>query len=168
MTQIHFFSSTVGELARLTISITRNFDSDNPFTVRFGNDTEWPLAVKDAARLAACGARIEGALDLAAQHNSPVRLEPFFQRQLGFGDGSAAKIEIGLDELNGQAAPYLEWNNKRAIDRSGRLLKALSTIGEATQTVRQAEASRRTQNLQVDLRNFRSPIGWDGRAPYDP
>ena len=163
MTHVTLFTSTIGDSpAKLTISITRNFDSSNAFVVRLGND-EWSLAAADAERLAAAGRRIEGALDWAAQHNEPVRLEPYFQRQLGFSDGSAAKIEIGLDEIDGQARAYLEWNSKRAIDASGRLLRALSVLGEATTTIRQASASSRVQELRINPETFRSPYGWNGQ-----
>jgi hypothetical protein len=163
MAHVSLFSTMIGDgLAKLTISILRIFESSDAFSITLGND-EWLLTVKDAERIAACGRRIEDALDWAAQHNEPVKLEAYYQRQLGFSDGSAAKIEIGLDELDGRAGAYLEWSNRRAIDGSGRLLKALSVIAEATATIRQAEASRRTQDLQVDLQNYRSPIGWNGR-----
>ena len=53
----------------------------------------------------------------------------------------------------------------RELESTGRLLKALSVLGEATATIRQV--SRRTQDLQVDLRSFRSPLAWDGRAPWE-
>jgi hypothetical protein len=163
MTVITLFSAIIGVgQARLSIAITRNFASDNnAFTVRLGAD-EWSMSTADAERLSACGRRLEGALDWAAQHNSPMKLEPYFQRQLGFSDGSASKFEIGLDELGGTAVPYLEWNNKRAIDGSGRLLKVLSIIGEATTTIRQAAASR-VQDLRINPETFQSPCGWDGR-----
>jgi hypothetical protein len=168
MTKITLFSATIGDgPARLTISITRNFESPDAFIITLGRD-EWPLTVKDAERLVASGRRIEGALDWAAQHNEPVKLEPYYQRQLGFSDGSAAKIEIGLDEINGQACAYLEWSNKRAIDGSGRLLKMLQVLGESTQTIRQTAASRHTQDIRINPETFRSPYGWDGRTPYDP
>jgi hypothetical protein len=131
-----------------------------------GSDS-WSLSTQDAERLSAAGRRIEGRLDYASQHGEAVKLEPHYQRQLVFGDGSAAKIEIGLDELNGRACAYLEWNGKRAIDASGRLLKALSIIGETTTTIRQAASSRRTQDIRIDLRNYRSPHAWDGKAPWE-
>jgi hypothetical protein len=101
-------------------------------------------------------------LDWSAQHSGPVKLEPYYQRQLGFGDGSAAKIEIGLDELDGLACAYLEWSNKRAIDSTGRVLRMLSIIGDATTTIRQAAASR-VQDLQINPETFRSPFGWNGQ-----
>jgi hypothetical protein len=162
MTKITLFSATIGDgPARLTISITRNFESPDAFIITLGRD-EWPLTVKDAERLVASGRRIEGALDWAAQHNEPVKLEPYYQRQLGFSDGSAAKIEIGLDELGGHACAYLEWAGKRVVDSTGRLLKALSVLGESTATIRQAAASR-VQDIRVDPQTFRSPYGWNGQ-----
>jgi hypothetical protein len=167
MAHVSLFSSTIGAgPARLTISVTRNFESPDAFIITLGRD-EWPLTVKDAERLVASRRRIEGALDWAAQHNEPVKLEPYYQRQLGFSDGSAAKIEIGLDELGGHACAYLEWANKRSIDGSGRLLRALATLGEATATIRRTEASRRTQDIRVDPQRFRSPLAWDSRAPSE-
>jgi hypothetical protein len=163
MARVTVFSSTIGRgPARIAVAVHQNASVESAFTIDLDTDN-WSLTVKDAERLAACGRRIEGALDWAAQHNEPVQLEPYFQRQLGFADGSSAKLEIGLDELNGLACAYLEWNGKRAVDSSGRLLKVLETMGDATATIRQAEASRRVQNLQVDLQNYRSPFGWDGR-----
>jgi hypothetical protein len=167
MAHVSLFSATIGDgPSRLSLSILRNFDSSDAFIVMLGND-EWPLTVKDAEWLAACGRRIEGALDWAAQHNEKVNLEPYYQRQLGFNDGSAAKIEIGLDELNGVAVPYLEWANRRAIDSTGRLLKALAVLAEATATIRRAEASRRVQDIRINPETFRSPFGWDGRTPWE-
>jgi hypothetical protein len=72
MTSITLFSSTIGDgPARLTISVARNFDSADPFTVMLGTDN-WPLATHDAERLAAAGRRIEGRLDYCAQHNERV------------------------------------------------------------------------------------------------
>ena len=163
MTQVTLFSTTIGDgPARLTVSVVRDFDSADPFTIGLGNDA-WPLATADAERLAAAGRRIEGALDWCAQHNEPVKLEPYYQRQLGFSDGSAAKIEIGLDEIEGRACAYLEWNSRRAIDGTGRLLKALSTIGEATTTIRQTAASRRVQDIRINPETFQSPYGWSGQ-----
>ena len=53
MTKIILFSATVGDgPARLTLSVVRNFDALDPFTVALGNDT-WPLSTADAERLAA-------------------------------------------------------------------------------------------------------------------
>jgi hypothetical protein len=167
MAHVSLFSSTIGAgAARLAISVTRNFESSDAFIIVLGHD-EWLLAVKDAERLAACGRRLEGALDWSAERNEPVRLEPYFQRQLGFADGSSSKFEIGLDELNGLACAYLEWNSKRAIDNSGRLLKALSMLGESATTIRQAEASRRVQDIRINPETYRSPHAWDGRAPWE-
>jgi hypothetical protein len=168
MTTIALFNAVIGAgPARLTIAIIRNFNSpDDAFIITLGND-DWPLTVEHAERLTACGRRIEGALDWSAQHNEPVKLEPYFQRQLGFSDGSAAKFEVGIDELNGLACAYVEWKGKRAIDGSGRLLKMLQVLGEAAATIRQAEASRRVQDIRINPHTFRSPIGWDGRAPWE-
>jgi hypothetical protein len=163
MAHVNLFTSTVGDgLAKLTISILRNFESSDPFTIMLGSDS-WSLSTQDAERLSAAGRRIEGRLDFASQHGEAVKLAPYYQRQLGFSDGSAAKIEIGLDEINGQACAYLEWNSKRAIDASGRLLRALSILGEATSTIRQTAASRPVQDLRINPETFRSPFGWNGQ-----
>jgi hypothetical protein len=167
MAHVSLFSSTIGAAAaRLTISVTRNFESSHAFIITLGND-DWPLTVEHAERLTACGRRLEGALDWSAQRNEPVKLEPYFQRQLGFADGSSSKFEIGLDELHGLACAYVEWKGKRAIDASGRLLKMLSILGESATTIRQAEASRRTQDIRIDPQNYRSPHAWDGKAPWE-
>jgi hypothetical protein len=168
MTRIALFTSTIGDgPARLTVSVTRNFDSpDDPFTVGLGSDA-WPLATADAERLAAAGRRIEGRLDYASQHGEPVEEAPYFRRQLGNGDGRGSTFELGIDASSPIASVYMLWNGKRIIDSTGRLLKALAVLAEATATIRQAEASRRVQNLQVDLQNFRSPLAWDGRAPWE-
>ena len=167
MTSITIFHSTVGDgPARLTISVTRNFDSpDDPFRVQLGSDA-WPLATADAERLAAAGRRIEGRLDYASQHGEPVEEAPFFRRQLGSADGRGMTFEIGIDAFGPLACVYLEWSGKRIIDSTGRLLKALSVLGEATKTIRQASASR-VHDIRVDPQNFRSPFGWDGRAPWE-
>jgi hypothetical protein len=166
--KITLFTSTVGDgPARLTISVTRNFDSSDAFTVWLGSDN-WPLATPDAERLAAAGRRIEGTLDFCAQRGEPVEEAAYFRRQLGNGDGRGSTFELGIDASGPLAATYLEWSGKRIVDSSGRLLKMLETIGEAAATIRQAEASRRVQNLQLDLKNYRSPLAWDGRTPYDP
>jgi hypothetical protein len=163
VTRIVLFKSEIGDgPTTLTLAVTRNFDSSDPFTIAIGAD-EWSMTATDAERLAACGRRLEGALDWAAQHGEPVKLGPFFQRHLGFADGSASKFEVGLDELGGHACAYLEWANKRALDGSGRLLKALSTLGEATTTIRQTEASRHIQDIKINAQNFRSSYGWDGQ-----
>ncbi len=163
MMRLTIFTSTIGDrAAKFPIAVHQNASGESAFTIDLDTDN-WSLAVKDAERLAACGRRIEGALDWAAQHNEPVQLEPYFQRQLGFADGSSSKFEIGLDERNGLACAYLEWNGKRAIDGTGRLLKMLAVLGDVTATIRRTQASRRPQDLQVDLQNYRSPIGWDGR-----
>ena len=45
MTRITLFTATIGDgSARLSISVVRNFDSADPFTVALGGDN-WPLAV---------------------------------------------------------------------------------------------------------------------------
>ena len=119
---------------------------------QLGTDN-WPLATQDAERLAAAGRRIEGRLDYASQHDEPVEEAPFFRRQLGNSD-HAATFEIGIDASGPLAAVYLEWRGKRIVDSSGRLLRMLSTIAEATTTVRQAAASRRVQDLRIDPGNF--------------
>jgi hypothetical protein len=168
MTRITLFSSTVGDgPARLSIAVVRNFDSSDPFTVQLGSDA-WPLATADAERLAAAGRRIEGRFDLAAQHGEQIEKAPFFRRQLGSADGRGMTFELGIDASGPVAAVYLEWNGRRIVDGGGRLLKMLQTLAEATSTIRQAEAPRRVQDLQVDLQNFRSSLAWDGRTPYDP
>ena len=168
MTHIILFTSTIGDGpgARLTISVVRNFDSADPFTVGLGNDA-WPLATQDAERLAAAGRRIEGTLDYAAQRGEPVQEAPFFRRQLGNSD-RAATFEIGIDASGQYAAVYLEWAGRRIVDSSGRLLRALSTLGESTAMIRQTEAARRVQDIRIDAQNYRSPHAWDGRTPYDP
>ena len=40
-------------------------------------------------------------------------------------------------------------------------------LGEAAATIRQTTASRRTQDIRIDPQTFRSPYGWDGRAPWE-
>jgi hypothetical protein len=161
MTRITLFSSTVGDgPARLTISVIRNFESD-PFTVALGSDN-WPLATQDAERLAAAGRRIEGALDYAAQRGEPIAEAPFFRRQLGNTGGHGATFEIGIDASGPLACVYLEWSGKRIVDGTGRLLKMLSVIGEATATIRHA-ASSRVHDLRISPETFRSPYGWSGR-----
>jgi hypothetical protein len=163
MTKITLFSATIGDgPARLSISVIRNFDSADPFTVTLGSDA-WPLATQDAERLAAAGRRIEGTLDYCAQRNEPVKEAPFFRRQLGSGDGRGSTFEIGIDASGPFAATYLVWNGRRVVDASGRLLKMLAIIGEATATIRQASASRHTQDIRVDPQNYRSPYEWNGR-----
>jgi hypothetical protein len=87
----------------------------------------------------------------------------YFRRQLGNGDGRGATFEIGIDASGPLAAVFLEWRGKRIVDSTGRLLKMLSIIGEATATIRRTEASRRTQDIRIDPQNFCSPYGWDGR-----
>jgi hypothetical protein len=167
MTRVVLFTSTIGDgPARLTISVTRNFESD-PFTVALGSSDNWPLATQDAERLAAAGRRIEGALDYAAQRGEPVEEAPFFRRQLGNSDGRGMTFEIGIDASGPLAAVYLEWNGRRIVDSTGRLLKALAVLGEATTTIRKAEATRRVQDIRVDPQRFRSPLAWDGRAPWE-
>jgi hypothetical protein len=167
VTSITIFHSTVGDgPARLTISVTRNFDSSDAFAVGLGSDN-WPLSTQDAERLAAAGRRIEGALDYAAQRGEPVEEAPFFRRQLGAADGRAVTFEIGIDAGGPLAAVYLEWSGKRIVDSTGRLLKALSVLGEATATIRQAAASSRVQDIRINPETFRSPFGWDGRAPWE-
>jgi hypothetical protein len=162
MTSITLFSSIVGDgSARLTIAVTRNFYSDDPFVVTLGTDN-WPLATADAERLAAAGRRIEGRLDFCAQRNEPVEEAPYFRRQLGNSD-HAATFEIGIDASGPLAAVYVEWRGKRIVDGSGRLLKALSVLDEATATIRQTEASPHVQESQIDLRDARTPWAWDGR-----
>jgi hypothetical protein len=163
MTSITLFSSTIGDgPARLTISVARNFDSADPFTVTLGTDN-WPLATHDAERLAAAGRRIEARLDFCAQRGEPVEEAPFFRRQLGNSDGRALTFELGIDASGQFAATYLVWNGRRIIDNSGRLLRMLSIIAEATTTIRQAASSRRTQDIRLDPQTFRSPFGWDGQ-----
>ena len=167
MTHVILFTATIGAVpARLTISVIRNFESD-PFTVALGSDN-WPLATQDAERLAAAGRRIEGRLDYCAQRNEPIEEAPFFRRQLGNADGRALTFELGIDAGGPVAATYIEWRGRRVVDGSGRLLRMLQTIGEATATIRQAEASRRVQEIRINPETFRSPYGWDGRTPYDP
>jgi hypothetical protein len=166
MTRITLFTSTIGDgPARLTISVTRNFDLSDPFTVQLGSDA-WPLATADAERLAAAGRRIEGRFDLAAQHGEQIEKAPFFRRQLGSADGRGMTFEIGIDASGPLAAVYLEWAGKRVVDSTGRLLKALSVLGEATATIRRTAASR-VQDIRINPQTFRSPYGWDGRAPWE-
>jgi hypothetical protein len=152
--------------AKLTVAVNQNFDSADPFTITLGNDS-WPLATQDAERLAAAGRRIEGTLDYCAQRNAPVEEAPFFRRQLGNGDGRGATFEIGIDASGPIAAVYLAWNGRRIVDGTGRLLKMLQTLGEATATVRRAEAPSRVQDLRIDAQNYRSPHGWDGHTPWE-
>jgi hypothetical protein len=168
MTKITLFAAAIGDgPARLTVAVTRTFDSSDPFVVTLGSDN-WPLATQDAERLAAAGRRIEGVFDYAAQRNEPVKEAPFFRRQLGNSDGRGATFEIGIDASGPIAAVYLEWAGKRVVDGSGRLLKMLQVLGESTQTIRQTAASRHTQDIRINPETFRSPYGWDGRTPYDP
>jgi hypothetical protein len=164
MTRITLFTSTIGDgPARLAVAVTRNFDSSlDPFTVALGSDN-WPLATQDAERLASVGRRIEGALDYAAQRGEPIEEAPFFRRQLGNANGRAVTFELGIDAGGPVAAVYLEWNGRRIVDSTGRLLKALSVLAEAAATVRQATAPARVQDLRIDPQTFRSPYGWDGR-----
>jgi hypothetical protein len=163
MTKITIFSAPIGcGPARLTVSVTRNFDSpDDPFTIMLGSDN-WPIATADAERLAGAGRRIEGRLDYASQHGEPIEEAPFFRRQLGNSDGRALTFEIGIDASGPVAAVYLEWNGRRIVDGTGRLLKMLSVLGESTQTIRQAAASR-VQDLRINPETFRSPYGWNGQ-----
>jgi hypothetical protein len=62
---------------------------------------------------------------------------------------------------------YLEWNGRRIVDGSGRLLRMLQTIAEATASVRQASAPARVQDIRIDPETFRSPHAWDGKAPWE-
>jgi hypothetical protein len=165
MTRVILFTSTIGAGPALTISVTRDFESPDPFVVTLGSDS-WPLATQDAARLAAAGRRIEGRFDLAAQHGEQIEEAPFFRRQLGNSE-HAATFEIGIDAGGQFAAVYLEWNGRRIVDGTGRLLKMLSVLGESATTIRQAEASRRTQDIRIDPQNYRSPHAWDGKAPWE-
>jgi hypothetical protein len=162
MTRVTLFTSTIGDGPRLTLSVTRDFESPDPFTVMLGSDA-WPLSTHDAERLSAAGKRIEGTLDYCAQRNEPAKEAPFFRRQLGSGDGRGSTFELGIDASGPLAAVYLTWSGKRIVDGSGRLLKMLQTISEATTTIRQASASRHTQDIRVDLQNYHSPYGWNGR-----
>ena len=162
MTRVTIFTSTIGDGPRLTVSVTRDFKSPDPFTVMLGSDA-WPLSTPDAERLSAAGRRIEGTLDYRAQRSEPVKEAPYFRRQLGAGDGRDATFEIGIDASGQFAAVYLTWSGKQIVDGSGRLLKALSVLGESATTIRQAEASRRVQDIRVNPETFRSPYGWDGR-----
>jgi hypothetical protein len=162
MTRVTIFTSTIGDgPAKLTVAVIRNFDSSDPFTVQLGSDA-WPLATADAERLAAAGRRIEGRFDLAAQHGEQIEGAPFFRRQLGNSD-QAATFEIGIDAGGQFAAVYLEWNGRRIVDGTGRLLKMLSVLGESTQTIRQTAASRHTQDIRIDPQNYHSPYGWNGQ-----
>lgn len=166
MTRITLFSSAVGDgPARLTIAVTRTFDAPDPFVVTLGSDN-WPLATADAERLAAAGRRIEGRLDYCAQRNGPVEETAFFRRQLGAGDGRGSTFELGIDASGQLAAVYVEWRGKRIVDSSGRILRMLSIIGQATATIHHAAASR-VQEGQINLVNARTPYGWDGRAPWE-
>jgi hypothetical protein len=162
MTHVTLFTSTIGDgPSRLSIAVTQNFDSPDPFTVTLGSDS-WPLATHDASRLSAAGRRIEGTLDFCAQRGEPVEEAPFFRRQLGNTDGRGMTFELGIDASSPIASVYMLWNGKRIIDSTGRLLKALSVLGEATATVRQATASR-VQDLRINPETFRSPYGWNGQ-----
>jgi hypothetical protein len=109
MTRVTLFSATIGAGPALAISVTRNFDSSDPFTVGLGNDA-WPLATNDAERLAAAGRRIEGRLDYCAQRNEPVEEAAYFRRQLGNSDGRALTFEIGID-ASGPIPPFT-WNGQ--------------------------------------------------------
>jgi hypothetical protein len=161
MTRITLFTSTIGDgPARLTISVTRNFDLSDPFTVQLGSDA-LPMATADAERLASAGRRIGGALDYAAQRGTLVEEAAFFRRQLGNAD-HAATFELGIDAGGPVAATYIEWRGRRVVDGTGRLLRALSILAEAAATVRQTAQSR-VQDIRVDPEAFRSPFGWDGR-----
>jgi hypothetical protein len=167
MTSVMLFRSTVGDgPARLTIAVAQTFDALDPFVVTLGSDS-WPLATQDAERLAAAGRRIEGRLDYCAQRNEPVEEAPFFRRQLGNADGRVSTLEQGIDTSGPIAAVYIEWNGRRIVDSTGRLLRALAVLGEAAATIRQTTASRRTQDIRIDPQTFRSPYGWDGRAPWE-
>jgi hypothetical protein len=161
MASITLFNATVGDGPRLTVSVTRNFDSADAFTIALGNDN-WPLSTQDAERLSAAGRRIEGCFDYRAQRNEPVEEAPFFRRQLGNSD-CAATFEIGIDASGPLACVYLEWAGRRIVDSSGRVLRMLSILGESTQTIRQAETSRQVQDIRVDPQNYRSPYGWNGQ-----
>jgi hypothetical protein len=160
MTKITLFTATIGDGPRLTVSVTRDFESPDPFTVQLGSDA-WPLATQDAERLSAAGRRIEGRLDYCAQRNAPVEEAPFFRRQLGNSD-HAATFEIGIDASGPIASVFLEWRGRRVVDGSGRLLKMLQVLGESAATVRQTAQSR-VQDIRVDPESFRSPFGWNGR-----
>ncbi len=163
MTRITLFTSVIGDgPARLTVAVTRHFDSSDAFKVGLGADA-WPLSTGDAERLAAAGRRIEGALDYAAQRGEPVEEAPFFRRQLGDANGRGMTFEIGIDASGPLACVYLEWSGKRIIDSTGRLLKALSVLGDATATVRRASASSRVQDIRINPETFRSPYGWNGQ-----
>jgi hypothetical protein len=167
MTHVTLFTSTIGDgPARLTVTVNQNFDSADAFVIALGNDN-WPLSTQDAERLAAAGKRIEGTFDYCGQHNEPVTEAPYFRRQLGNPDGRGAAFELGIDASGPLATVYMEWAGKRVVDGSGRLLKMLQTVGEATATIRQAEASRRVQDIRIDPQRFRSPFGWDGQAPWE-
>jgi hypothetical protein len=167
MARLTLFTATIGDgLARLTVSVVRTFDSIDPFVVALGADN-WPLATTDAERLAASGRRIEGTLDYRAQRNELVEEAAFFRRQLGNSDGRGSTFELGIDASGPLACVYLEWAGKRIVDGSGRLLKMLQTIGESTATIRRTEVARRTQDIRIDAQNYRSPFGWDGRAPWE-
>ena len=162
MTRITLFTSTIGgDPSRLTVSVTRNFASRDPFTIMLGSDS-WPLTTPDAERLSAAGRRIEGTFDFCGQRNEPVTEAPYFRRQLGNANGRAATFEIGIAADGPIAGVYLEWSGRRIVDSSRRLLKMLSVLGEATATIRQAAASR-VQDVRINPETFRSPFGWDGR-----
>lgn len=161
MTSVNLFCATIGDgTARLSISVTQNFDLLDAFVVSLGADA-WPMTTRDAERLAAAGTRIQGVLDLAAQRHERVEERVFYHQELG-GGGDAVAVEIGIDCSGEFASPYLQWRDRRIVDNSGRLLRMLQTIADACSAVRRAGGAR-VQNIQVDLRNFRSPIGWNGR-----
>jgi hypothetical protein len=167
MTTISLFNAMIGDAPpRLTVAITQTFNPPDDFVVTLGDD-RWPLSARDAETLAAAGKRIEGALDFAAQRHEPVEAAAFYNRQLGGGGGNAATVEIGIDCAGEFAAPYLSWRDRRIIDSSGRLLKALSILSDACSLVRRTTMRARVLDIQIDLKNCRSPFGWDGRAPWE-
>ena len=162
MTTINLFCAIIGDgLARLTVSVTRNFNSTDAFVVSLGNDN-WPMTTTDAEKLAAAGRRIEGALDYAAQRGEQVKEAAFYRRELGGGGGDAVAVELGIDCSGEYAAAYLSWRDRRIVDGSGRLLKMLSVIGGACSATRRAGGSR-VQDGQINLRNYQSPYGWNGQ-----
>jgi hypothetical protein len=160
MTRITLFTATIGDgPAKLAVAVTQTFDSSDTFVVSLGGDS-WPMSTRDAELLAAAGMRIEGALDYAAQRGERVSETVFYNRQLG-GEGNAVTFEIGIDCSGEFAAPYLSWRDRRIVDSTGRLLKMLATLGDACSSVRRAGGAK-VQDIQLDLRNYRSPFAWRG------
>jgi hypothetical protein len=166
VSRITIFNGAIGGAAsRLALAAHRNGDGST-FELEVGG-VIWTMTPADASRLAACGRRIAGSLDHAAQRSEPVTAAPYFRRTLGSGGGDGAVFEIGV---NDDGAVYLTWGERRVVDQRGLLLHVLAQIGAAVDDMRRATRASQpasaftslADRYQVrDLRDWRPPGSLD-------